>query len=62
LVNKCDIFKVHDTCTFFVPCSVTQLCNINQQNAYFANVLIQFCVSSTCFEHLRADEHMMFET
>ena len=26
------------------------------------NVLIQFFASSACFEHLPADEHMMFET
>jgi len=26
------------------------------------NVLIQFFVSSTRFEHLPADEHMIFET
>ena len=37
----------------FVPCIVIQLCNVNQQNASFfkINVVIQFFVSSTCFEH-----------
>jgi len=37
----------------FVPCVVIQLYNVNQQNARFfiINVLIQFFVSFTCFEH-----------
>jgi len=40
--------------TFFVPCIVTQLCNVNQQYVHIFfkfNVLIQFYVSSTCFEN-----------
>jgi len=36
---------------FFVPCIVIQLCNVNQQIHMFYIVLIQFLVSSTCFEH-----------
>ena len=31
---------------------ITHLCNVNQQNALFEiNVLIQFFLCSTCFEH-----------
>jgi len=37
----------------FVPCIVTQLCHVNQQNALFKiNALIQLFLSSTRFEHL----------
>ena len=37
---------------YFVPCIVIQLCNVNQEKALFKiNVLIQFFLSSTCFEH-----------
>jgi hypothetical protein len=37
---------------FFVPCIVIQLRNVNQQmHTFEINVLIQFLVSSTCFEH-----------
>ena len=36
---------------FFVPCTVIQLCNVNQENALLKiNVLIQFFLSSTCFQ------------
>ena len=36
----------------FVLCIVIQLCNVNQQmHTFKINVLIQFLVSSTCFEH-----------
>ena len=37
---------------FFCTCIVIQLCNVNQQmHTFQINVLIQFLVSSTCFEH-----------
>ena len=36
----------------FVPCVVIQLCNVNQQmHTFQINVLIQFLLSSTRFEH-----------
>jgi len=36
----------------FVPCIVIQLCNTNQQmHTLQINILIQFLVYSTCFEH-----------
>jgi hypothetical protein len=31
----------------FVPCIVKQLCNVNQQNAHFSNVLINSSSSSS---------------
>jgi len=37
---------------FFIPCIVKLSCNVNQPNAIFKFVLIQFLLSSTCFEHL----------
>jgi len=37
---------------FFVPSIVMQLCNVNRQmRAFQINVLMQFVLSSTCFEH-----------
>jgi len=47
------LFNVYFVFTFFVPCIVIQLCNVKEQNAHFfkINVLIQFFVFSTCFEH-----------
>jgi len=37
---------------FFVPCTVIQLRNVNQQmHTFQINVLIQFLLSSACLEH-----------
>ena len=37
---------------FFIPCFVIQLCNVKQQmHTFQINVLIQFFLSYTCFEH-----------
>jgi len=37
----------------FVRCTVIQLCNVtNRMHTFWINVLIQFVLSSTCFEYL----------
>jgi len=50
---------------FFAMCIVIQLCNVNQQmHTFQTNILIQFLVSSTCFEHhvfiIRKNIHAVF--
>jgi len=45
LQNMCIFLNV------FVPYIVTRLCNISQQMHTFEILLIQFLVSSTCFEY-----------
>jgi hypothetical protein len=53
LLSETVLKKLVLTVCFFATCIVVQLSNVNQQYAHFLkiNILIQFFLFSTCFEH-----------